>query len=177
VHKFEVKGVILNLVTAQAVRDAYGAMVRHLSQVMPQAQVVGAIVRGMIPSGHEVILGAKRDAVFGPTLMFGLGGLFVEVFKDVTFALAPVDEATADRMIHEVKACSLLQGARGTEVADLKGIRQCVLRLGQLVTDFPIIAEMDINPLLVGPVATGCAVADVRIRLGNRDSGFGIREG
>ncbi len=176
-HKFDVKGVILNLATAQAVREAYDGMVRHLAQVMPQAEVVGAIVRGMIPPGHEVILGAKRDAVFGPTLMFGLGGLFVEVFKDVTFALAPVDEAAADRMIHEVKACRLLMGARGTEVADLAGIRQCVLRLGQLVTDFPRIAEMDINPLLVGPVKIGCNVADVRIRLGNRESGFGIREG
>ena len=120
----------------------------------------------MIPAGHEVILGAKRDPVFGETLMFGLGGLFVAVLKDVTFALAPIGPADASRMVREVKAYRLLEGARGTDRADIESIEQCLLRLSQLVTDFERIAELDINPLLVGSVDQGCAVADVRIRLG-----------
>ena len=120
----------------------------------------------MIPAGHEVILGAKRDDVFGPTLMFGLGGLFVEIFRDVTFALAPVDAAAAERMVRGVKAHRLLDGARGMAPADVAGIEDCLRRLSQLVTDFPRIIELDINPLIVGSPESGCNVADVRIRLG-----------
>jgi acetyltransferase len=97
--------------------------------------------------------------------MFGLGGLFVEVFKDVTFALAPIGPAAARRMIRDVKAYSVLEGARGTTPADVEAICQSLLRLSRLVTDFPRIAELDINPLLVWPAGQGGAVADVRIRL------------
>jgi len=121
----------------------------------------------MIPAGHEVILGAKRDAVFGPTLMFGLGGIFVETFKDVTFALAPVDQGIASRMVHQIKAIGLLQGARGAKPADIAGIEQSIRRLGQLTSDFERIRELDINPLIVAPAGQGSAVADVRIRLEN----------
>ena len=118
---------------------------------------------------NEVILGLKRDAVFGPTLMFGLGGLFVEIFKDVTFALAPVDAGIASRMVRQVKAISLLEGARGTEPADIASIEESLRRLGQLVSDFERIRELDINPLIVGSAKQGSAVADVRIRLDGRD--------
>lgn len=100
--------------------------------------------------------------------MFGLGGLFVEVFKDVTFALAPIDRAAAERLVRGIKSVSMLDGARGTEPADVGSIAQCLLRLSQLVVDFPRIAELDINPLLVGPPGRGAAVADVRIRLAGR---------
>ncbi len=165
VHKYDVKGVALNLPDAAAVRDAHKAMMDHIAQVKPEADVLGMIVRGMIPAGHEVILGAKRDAVFGPTLMFGLGGLFVEIFRDVTFALAPISAATASRMVHGIKALPLLEGARGSIVADIASIEQALCRLGQLVTDLPRILEMDINPLIVGSAEQGNAVADVRIRL------------
>ena len=123
------------------------------------------IVRGMIPPGHEIILGAKHDAVFGPTVMFGLGGIYVSIFKDVTFALAPVDRMTAERMIREIKAIKLLEGARGTKAADLDEIAECLCKLGQLVTDFPRISELDINPLIAASADKGSVVADVRIRL------------
>ena len=167
VHKYDVKGVALGLKDAEAVRKAHSEMMSHIKRAMPEAQITGVLVRGMIPAGHEVILGAKRDPIFGPTLMFGLGGLFVEVFKDVTFALAPIDEGTASRMVREVKAVSILQGARGTKAADLAGIEESLRRLGQMVSDLERISELDINPLLVGPAEQGCAVADVRIRLDN----------
>ena len=97
--------------------------------------------------------------------MFGLGGLFVEVFKDVTFALAPIDEGAASRMVREVKAFRILEGARGTKAADIAGIEECLRRLGQLVSDLERVSELDINPLLVGAADQGNSVADVRIRL------------
>ena len=166
IHKSDVKGVALNLADAEAVRDAFASIEQHVGRLVPDADIHGMLVRGMIPDGYEVILGAKRDPSFGPTLMFGLGGIYVELFKDVTFALAPIDEATAARMVHQVKAYQLLEGARGGFCGDIDGIQQCLVRLGQLVGDFDRIAELDVNPLLVGPVEQGNTVADVRIRLG-----------
>jgi len=165
VHKFDVKGVALNLESAGAVRDAHRDMMSNVHAAVADATIEGVIVRRMMPAGHEIILGAKRDAVFGPTLMFGLGGLFVETFKDVTFALAPIGPAAAMRMVKGVKAHSLLEGARGTAPADVEAICQSLLRLSRLVTDFPRIAELDINPLLVWPAGKGGAVADVRIKI------------
>jgi acetate---CoA ligase (ADP-forming) len=165
IHKFEVKGVALDLDGPDAVRKAWDDMMSHIATVMPDASITGAIVRPMIPQGREVILGAKRDNVFGPTVMFGLGGIFVEVFKDVTFALAPVTAHRAASMVRGVKAYEILAGARGAEAADVAGIEECIRRLGQLVADHPRITELDINPLLVGSAEDGNTVADVRIRL------------
>jgi len=165
VHKYDVKGVALNLENAEQLKKTYKNMMDHIAKLLPDAQVTGVLVRGMIPAGHEVILGAKRDAVFGPTLMFGLGGLFVETFKDVTFALAPVDQGIASRMVRQIKAIGLLKGARGAEPADIAAIEQSLRRLGQLISDFERIRELDINPLIVAPAGQGAAVADVRIRL------------
>ncbi len=165
VHKSEVKGVALNLSNAAMIRSAYDQMLKHISSVFPDVEIRGILVRGMIPSGHEIIMGAKRDPVFGPTLMFGLGGIYVELFKDVTFALAPIDRATAQRMTRNVKAYRLLEGMRGGARADIEGIQESLIRVGQLVSDFDRIAELDVNPLIVGAAETGNAVADVRIRL------------
>ncbi len=165
IHKFEVKGVVLDLADAEALAAAYEAMMANLAEVMPTAEIRGALVLPMIPPGHEVILGAKRDPGFGPTLMFGMGGLFVEVFRDVTFGLAPIDAGTASRMVRGIRSIDLLRGARGMEAADLAGIELCLRRLGQLISDFERIAELDINPLIAGPPERGCMVASARIRL------------
>ncbi len=165
IHKFELKGVALDLADADAVAAAYEAMIANIGKVMPAAEICGVLVRPMIPPGREVILGAKRDPVFGPTLMFGVGGVFVEVFRDVTFGLAPIDAGTASRMVRGIRSIDVLRGARGTEAADLAGIEGCLRRVGQLVSDFERIAELDVNPLIAGPAERGCAVADVRIRL------------
>ena len=165
VHKWDVKGVVLNLRDAEAVRRAFDEMLQNVGRAMPEAEIRGAVVRRMIPSGHEVILGAKRDPSFGPTLMFGLGGLYVALFKDVTFALAPISRGRAARMLRQVKAYQLLEGLRGGHKADIEGIQDCLIRVGQLVSDFDCIAELDVNPLIVGPAEVGNTVADVRIRL------------
>jgi acetyltransferase len=164
VHKTEAQGLMLDLADAGAVRKAFGEMMgRFRSQ--QGAHASGAIVRKMIPRGHEVILGAKRDTVFGPTLMFGLGGIFVEVFRDVTFELAPIAPEAASRMVRQVKSFAVLKGFRGLPAADVPAIEQSLLRLGQLVSDWPCIAELDINPLIVAPAGQGAWVADVRMRL------------
>lgn len=163
VHKSEMKAVALNLGDAEAVRAAYERMLGHVTRAVPEAEIHGVLVRRMIPHGHEVILGAKRDPGFGPTVMFGLGGIYVEYFKDVTFALAPLDRLTAAKMIRQIRAYPLLEGARGGPRADVAQIAECLVRVGQLVADFDRIGELDVNPLIVA--AEGSVVADVRIRV------------
>ncbi len=165
IHKFEVQGIALNLADAEAVRRAFDKIQRHVAEVVPDADIRGMLVRRMIPSGYELILGAKRDPAFGATLMFGLGGIYVELFGDVTFGLAPMDIATAGRMMRQVKAYKLLEGARGEPPADIRSIEEALVRLGQLVADFDRIVELDINPLIAGAGPGGSFVADVRIRL------------
>ena len=166
VHKSEVGGVALDLADRGALRAAFDAMAASVGEKAPDAAVEGVLVRRMIPDGHEVIVGAKRDPVFGPTLMFGLGGIYVEVLRDVTFALAPVAPVVAAHMVRAIRAQGVLTGARGREPADLASIEECLRRVGQLVSDHPRIAELDINPLIVGPAGQGSTVADARIRLG-----------
>jgi len=164
-HKSEVKGVALGLADAGMVRGAFQRMQRYVSAAVPRAEIRGLLVRRMIPPGHELILGAKRDPAFGPTVMFGLGGIYVELFEDVTFGLAPLGRATAARMLRQVRAGRLLEGLRGAPPADVENVQDCLVRLGQLAADFPRIVELDVNPLIAGPAEVGNAVADVRIRL------------
>jgi len=164
-HKTEVGGIALNLADETEVRIAFSEMWERIGKVAPQAEVRGILVRPMIPSGYELIIGAKRDPAFGPTLMFGLGGIYVELFGDVTFALAPIDAVAAGRMVRQVKAFRLLEGARGRPPVDVQGIEECLVRVGQLVADFERIAELDINPLIAGAGPNGNVPADARIRL------------
>ena len=132
--------------------SAFERMQRHLAAAVPEAEIRGMLVRRMIPAGLRVDPRARSATrPSGRRLMFGLGGIYVELFSDVTFGLAPIDVATAGRMIRQVKAFRLLQGARGKPPADVKSIEECLVRLGQLVADFDRIAELDINPLIAGP--------------------------
>ncbi len=167
VHKSEVKGVALDLADAGALGRAYDEMLAGIAARRPDAVIRGVLVRRMIPAGHEVILGAKRDAEFGPVLMFGLGGIYVELFQDVTFALAPIGRGGALEMMRRVRAFRLLEGLRGGPAADVDGIADCLVRVGQLVADFDRVAELDVNPLIAGPASAGNLVADARIRLAN----------
>ena len=165
VHKSDAGGVKLGLETAEQVGKAYGDIMAAIKKAYPQAKIQGVSVQKMARPGVEVIVGMSKDAQFGPVLMFGLGGIYVELFEDVTFALAPISRAAADRMIRRVKAHRLLEGLRASEPADLEGIRECLIRVGELVADFERIVELDINPLIAGPAELGNAVADVRIRI------------
>jgi acetyl coenzyme A synthetase (ADP forming)-like protein len=165
IHKFEVKGVLLNLQDAGAVRDAFGAMRDNLLQHVSEDELTGILVRPMIPAGKEMILGVNRDRVFGHMLMVGLGGIYVEAFKDVTFRVVPIRQSAAGKMIRELRTTRVLEGLRGEPASDIPAIEECILRLSQLADDFPRIAELDINPLIVHAAGDGCHVADVRIRL------------
>jgi len=165
IHKFDVGGVALNLKTAREVRAAYKTMQARLKAAAGQARIEGILVRKMIPAGKEVILGLNRDPVFGHVIMFGLGGIYVEVFKDVTFRLVPIRQLDAEDMISEVKSSKVLQGTRGEGASDMAAIGDCLCRLSQLAADFPRVAELDINPLIVHAAGRGAHVADVRIRL------------
>ena len=165
VHKSDVGGVRLNLSNGEQVRDAYELMMLRIGQRMPDARLDGVYVEKMVPRGREVILGMTRDPQFGPMLMFGLGGIFVEVMKDVTFHLAPITAEEAMQMLMGTKSYALLKGARGQAAVDMPAIAGALQRISQLVTDFPQIAEMDINPFMVGSPGTPSFAADARITL------------
>lgn len=162
-HKTDIGGVKLNLDGAEAVRDAFDLMIYRASRYMPEAEVWGALVQEMVPPGREVIVGMSRDPQFGPLLMFGMGGIYVEVLKDVSFRLAPVSRREARSMTEEIRSYHLLRGVRGEKPSDLEAIIETILRVSQLVTDFPEIVEMDINPLMVHE--KGAVAIDVRLAL------------
>lgn len=165
IHKSDMGGVKLNLGTADAVQDAFDLMMLRIRQRVPNAQIEGVYVEKMCKWGREVILGMTRDRQFGPMLMFGLGGIFVEVMKDVTFHIAPITESEAMQMLESTKSFSLLRGARGQHAYDTSAIALGLQRISQLATDFPEILEMDINPFIVGRVGSESIAADARITL------------
>jgi acetyl-CoA synthetase (ADP-forming) len=163
IHKSDVGGVILNLKDSKAVVHAYGKIVKNVKKHCPKAKIAGVLVQEMAPPATEVIVGATKDPQFGPTMMFGLGGIFVEVLKDVTFKIAPVTKEEAYEMICEVKAYPLLKGYRNTPPADVDAIAKIILNTSRLVTEHEEIKELDLNPILV--YKKGAKTVDARIIL------------
>jgi acetyltransferase len=163
VHKSDLGGVRLNVASREGVEDAYDLMMLRIGQRAPEARIDGIYVEKMLPRGVEVIVGMSRDPQFGPMLMFGLGGIFVEVMKDVTFHLAPVTHDEAIRMLTSTRSYEILQGARGGQAVDLDDIATGLQRISQLATDFPRITEIDINPFMVSEAGREPFVADARI--------------
>ncbi len=166
VHKSDAGGVRLNLESPQDVRTAYREILANAKKYKPDARIEGVLMVQMAKSGLEVIIGASKDPAFGPLCMFGLGGIFVETMKDVTFRLAPMWVSSADNMIRDIRGYKLLEGVRGNPPSDIEAIRECILRLSQMVSTHPEISELDINPLIVYP--KGCIVADCRMMLAKR---------
>jgi acetyltransferase len=165
IHKSDFGGVRINLANAEQVRDAFDLMMVRIQKRAPKAHLRGGFVEKMGARGREVILGMTRDPQFGPMLMFGLGGIFVEVMKDVTFHLAPITAEEAMQMLKGTRSYALLQGARGQAPVDLDAIAGALQRISQLATDYPEILELDINPFIVGPVGVQAYVADARMTL------------
>ena len=161
-HKTEVGGVRLGLKDDDAVARAASAILAAGGSEDPGATVV---VQAMVEGGTEVVFGATRDPKFGALLMFGLGGIFVEILEDVAFRVHPVSDVDALEMIDAVKGAAILKGARGHAPADLDTLREVLLRLNQLLSTFPEIDEMDLNPFFAGPSRSRCAAVDARIRL------------
>ncbi len=162
-HKVDVGGVKLNLESEDEVKAAYSELLQQVQSAKKDVDIWGVFVQEMVRGGKETILGMKRDPHFGALLMFGLGGIYVEVLRDVTFRIAPIRPLGARNMIENIKAIRLLMGYRGEPPSDIEAIAQSLLRLSQLVTDFPEIEEMDINPLIVLPEGSGARVVDARI--------------
>ncbi|GIV63211.1 MAG: acyl-CoA synthetase [Bellilinea sp.] len=162
-HKSDVGGIRLHLNDPQSVREAYQEMLNSIAIRLPQAHLEGVLVERMAAKGQEVIIGMRRDPNFGPLMMFGLGGIYVELFGDVSFRVAPLTRREALEMIHQTRAGTLLSGFRGEEPGDLDAVVDVILRLSQLALDFPQIAEMEVNPLRV--FRQGALALDGRIIL------------
>lgn len=164
-HKSEAGVVKVGIADDQAFTDAYAELVDKANRYDPKAMIDGILVEKMAPKGEEVIIGMKRDAGFGPMLMFGMGGIFVELFKDVAFRIAPISAAEADEMIRDTKAFQLLNGWRGGIHYDMKAITEAILSLSQMALDFPQIQEIEINPLRVLAEGAGALGLDCRMVL------------
>jgi len=164
-HKSDAGGVILGVGSADAVRDAVRKVTAAARAYKADARVDGVLVQQMALPGREVIVGVKRDAQFGPVIMFGLGGVYVEVLRDVTFRVAPLTMQDAEEMIAEVRSARVLGPFRGEPAADVKALAECLTRVSQLALDFPQIAECDLNPVRVYPEGRGVVALDVRFGL------------
>lgn len=163
IHKSDVGGVQIGLHGDKEVRDAFDLMMYRIPRKAPEANILGVLVQEMCTSGREVILGMKRDPRFGPLMMFGMGGTMVEVLKDVSFYLAPLTPDEAKQMLRRTRTYKMLEGVRGEEGVDVDALREGLQRLSQLVTEFPQIKEMDINPYIVGPEGTTPIAVDARM--------------
>jgi len=165
-HKTDVGGVKVGLENSEAVRDAFELMVYRAQRYIPEARILGCLVQEMVPAGGiEVLVGMNRDPQFGPLVTFGLGGIYVETLKDVTFRVAPFSQQEAEEMLSEIRAHALLDGVRGKPAADKQAIVDTLLRMGQLVIDFPEITELDINPMMVYQRGQGAIAIDMRLAL------------
>ena len=162
-HKSDIGGVVVGLKSDEEVIEAFRTVILNAKRYVPAATIQGVVVQKMVPKGREVIIGATKDPVFGHILMFGLGGVYVELFKDVSFRLAPLSLREAREMVTETKAYALLRGFRGEPPADINALVNVLLRVSKLVTDIPQIVEMDINPLFVYEEGVGAIAVDVRI--------------
>jgi acetyltransferase len=165
IHKSDFGGVRVNLGSSGEVREAFELIMQRVKQRAPKANIHGIYVEKMGGKGQEVIIGMTRDPQFGPLLMFGLGGIFVEVMKDVSFAIAPITPEEAMEMLKSTRSYALLEGARGQAPVDLNAIATGLQRIGQLAVDYPQIRELDINPFIVGEVGASGYAADARMTL------------
>jgi acetyltransferase len=165
VHKFDVQGVELDINTSEEAEQAFTRINSNVQKALPDATIDGIFITRQIEKGTEVILGIKRDPSFGPVVMFGLGGIFVEILKDVSFRVLPIDKESAINMIKEIKSSKMLLGARGRKNRDIESIGEAIMRLSQLAIDFPQIKELDVNPMIVLEEGKGCFVADTKIIL------------
>jgi acyl-CoA synthetase (NDP forming) len=163
VHKTDVGGVRLGLQNAEEVARAFTEVVESARRHVPDARIEGVSVQAQAPAGIEVILGLSQDPQFGPVLMFGLGGILVEVLKDVSFRIVPITPRDAHQMVREIRAFPVLQGYRGQPPADLSALEAMLLRLSALAEAHPEVAELDLNPVFAYP--QGAVAVDARIVL------------
>lgn len=161
IHKSDVGGVKLGLANASQVTSAYREMLSSIKQKMPQAKIEGVAIQKMAKPGVEIIIGMSKDAQFGPVIMFGLGGIMVEVLKDVSFRIVPLTPRDAKEMIKEIKGYSLLEGYRGQDPVDIAALEKLILQVSDFIEKNPQIEELDLNPLIANK--EGIIAVDARI--------------
>jgi acyl-CoA synthetase (NDP forming) len=166
VHKSDVGGVVVGVGSPEAVRQAFHSILSNARERRPDARVEGVVLQRMIAAGREMILGGKRDEQFGPVVMLGLGGVYVEILGDVALRLAPINHVQAEQMLGELRGAKLLGGVRGEAPADIPSLLDALVRLAQLMVDCPQIVELDVNPLKVLEEGQGSVAVDARIILG-----------
>jgi len=164
-HKTDVGGVVLNIRSREEAERKYDEILRKIRLFMPQARISGVLIQKMVPEGKEVIVGGVRDVQFGPLMMFGLGGIYVNFLRDVSYRLCPLTRTEAEEMIQETKAYILLRGVRGEPPSDISSLVDIILKVSQIMCRFEEIMEMEINPLFVYEKGKGCAAVDIRITL------------
>ena len=164
-HKSDFGGVQLNLRSEAGLRQAWSDMHERIGRAFPEAEIEGALVQPMVTGGREMIVGGRRDPSFGPVVLVGLGGVFVEILREAVLRVFPFDRDEALRAIDELRGAAILRGARGTRPADLDALVDVMLRLGRCLADFPEIREVDINPVRVFPAGEGCRALDARVIL------------
>ena len=164
-HKSDAGGVRINLASAAEVEAAFAEITANAQRYDAEAEIKGCLVVEMVRGGKEIIIGCKQEPGMGPMLMLGMGGIYVEILKDVTFRLAPVTGQEAKEMIDSIKTKKLLKGVRGEKPSDLDALADCIQRVSQMVTDHPQIRELDMNPVLVMEDGKGCRILDVRMGL------------
>ena len=160
-HKSDVGGVKVGVESADDVRTAFDDIIASVKAAQPDASIDGVAVQKMAPAGTEVIIGVSKDPQFGPVVMFGLGGILVEVLKDVAFRIVPLEPRDARQMIREIKGFPVLEGVRGQDAADLDALEGLILQISQLIDAHPEIEELDLNPVLA--YNDGCIAVDARI--------------
>ena len=165
-HKTDVGGVRIGIGNEKELEEDYDEILFHVRKYIPDANIRGILVQEFIKNKKETIIGMSEDPQFGPMIMFGLGGIYVEALKDVSFRIAPLSRQMAGEMIEEIKTTKLLKGTRGEDPSDIESIIEIILKVSQLVIDFPEIIEMDINPLFVKKQGEGSIAGDARIRIG-----------
>ena len=163
VHKSDAGGVKVNLINDDEVRNGFKIIMENAKKYDSNAEIKGVLIVEMVKGGKEMIIGSKLEPGMGPVVMLGMGGIYVEILKDVTFRLAPLTDQEANDMISSIKTKKLLDGVRGEKPSDINKLAECIQRLSQLVTDFTEIKELDMNPVLVMEQDQGCKILDVRI--------------
>lgn len=167
IHKSDVGGVVLNLKDEDEVRKGFEQIMNNVKKNAPSAKIEGVLVQEMVPEGLEVIVGSTRDRIFGPVVMFGLGGIFVEILKDVSLKIAPVTEVDVDDMMREIKSGRILvEGYRGMAPRDIKAIKEIVTKVSDIMIEVPEIKDIDLNPIMLYEENRGAKVADARVLLG-----------
>ena len=169
IHKSDIGGVILNIRSERELKTQYKKIITDVTRRAPSAKILGVLVAKMIPPSTELIVGAVRDSQFGPSIMFGIGGIYTEIYNDVAFRIAPIERIDAWNLIHGLKGSRILEGVRGNAPANLEAIMNLLLNVSELITEHDSINQLDLNPVMA--YANNVCAVDTRIIINAKNGG------